>query len=98
MSAVTFDTLKFVEILEAAKVPREQATAFATAVRITQDTDNVATKNDVADLRKDIEAMSVKIEASENRIIVKLGKRVVATVTVTCTIMTVMIAALIKFL
>jgi len=53
MNAATFDTLKFVEILEAAKVPREQAIAFADAVRIAHNAADVATKNDVADLRKD---------------------------------------------
>jgi len=93
MSAVTFDTLKFVEILEAAKVPREQATAFASAVRITHDAADVATKADVADLRKDTDSkfellrnemstafslLNAKIEAESNRIIIRLGGTVVA--------------------
>jgi len=50
MSAVTFDTLKFVETLEQAKLPREQASAIAAAVRDAQLTTDVATKADLANL------------------------------------------------
>jgi len=48
--AVTFDTLKFVETLERANVPREQASAIASAVRDTQDLSDIATKQDLRDL------------------------------------------------
>jgi len=47
MNAVTFDTLKFVETLESAKLPREQASAIATAVRDAQLTTDLATKTDL---------------------------------------------------
>jgi len=47
MNAVTFDTLKFVETLENAKLPREQASAIAMAVRDAYVSVDVATKTDV---------------------------------------------------
>jgi len=50
MSAVTFDTLKFVQTLEQAKLPREQASAIAAAVRDAQLTTDVATKADLNEL------------------------------------------------
>jgi len=50
MAAVTFDTLKFVETLERANVPREQASAIASAVRDAQDLSDVATKQDLREL------------------------------------------------
>jgi len=50
MSAVTFDTLKFAQTLEQAKLPREQASAIAAAVRDAQLTTDVATKADLDEL------------------------------------------------
>jgi len=47
MNAVTFDTLKFVETLESAKLPREQASAIAMAVRDAHVSVDVATKADL---------------------------------------------------
>jgi len=57
MSTVTFDTLKFVETLERAGVAREQASAFATAVRDAQNSADTATKGDIALVRKDIDLL-----------------------------------------
>jgi len=73
MSAVTFDTLKFVETLENAGVERAHASAVAAAVRDSRVNADVATKSDVALLRKEIEAIHVKIEAQSNKIIVQVG-------------------------
>jgi len=47
MATVTFNTLKFVETLEKAKLTREQATAIAAAVRDAQESADVATRGDV---------------------------------------------------
>jgi len=47
MSAVTFDTLKFVQTLEGAGVDREQAAAIATAVRDSHDAADLVTKKDL---------------------------------------------------
>jgi len=55
MSTVTFDTLKFVETLEKANVPQDQARAIAAAVRDSQNAADVATKGDIALLHKDID-------------------------------------------
>jgi hypothetical protein len=47
MSTVTFDTLKFVERLERAGVPREQASAMAEAFKDASGEAELATKNDL---------------------------------------------------
>jgi len=48
MATVTFDTLKFVQTLESAGVDREQASAFAAAVRDSHDAADLVTKKDLA--------------------------------------------------
>jgi len=57
MATITFDTLKFVERLEKAGVPREQAAAFADAQKEAfaeaLDT-SLATKSDIDMMRADI--------------------------------------------
>ena len=57
MSAVTFDTLKFVERLEKAGVSREQATAFADAQKeaFSEALDTtLATKTDIEMIRAEL--------------------------------------------
>ena len=48
MSTITFDTLKFVERLEKAGVPREQASAMAEAFKDASGEAEIATRKDVA--------------------------------------------------
>jgi hypothetical protein len=64
MSAITFDTLKFVEKLERAGVSREQATAFAEAQKEAfaeaLDT-SIATKNDIETVRADLAKIDARI-------------------------------------
>lgn len=64
MSAITFDTLKFVEKLERAGVSREQATAFAEAQKEAfaeaLDT-STATKIDIETVRADLAKIDVRI-------------------------------------
>lgn len=52
--AVAFDTLEFVETLKAGGIPEGQAKVFAVAIRQSQDASDVATKQDVKDLRGEI--------------------------------------------
>jgi len=47
MSTVTFDTLKFVDTLEQANLPRDQARAIAAAVRDSHDAADLVTKKDL---------------------------------------------------
>jgi len=81
MAAITFDTLKFVQTLEEAGVDRQQASAFAAAVRDSHETADLATK---ADLREMEVRMDAKMEvlrselrgdmkALELRMTIKLG-------------------------
>jgi len=59
MSAVTFDTLKFVRTLEAAGMPAPHAEAISIAVQGTHETAEVATQND---LREQGLHLEIKIE------------------------------------
>jgi len=56
MSAVTFDTLEFVNTLKSAGMPAEQAEAVSVAVRKAQANADVATKDDVRGLDTKTEA------------------------------------------
>jgi hypothetical protein len=75
MSAVTFDTLKFVQRLEKAGVAREHAMAEAEALAeaFASNTSALATKGD-------IERLESKIEAIELRLTIKLGAFMAASV------------------
>jgi len=70
MAAITFDTLKFVQTLEEAGVDRQQASAFAAAVRDSHEAADLATK---ADLREMEVRMGAKMESLELRMTIKLG-------------------------
>jgi len=50
MATVTFDTLKFVDSLEKAQIPREQARAIVDVMRESHDAVDVATKGDLREL------------------------------------------------
>ncbi|NIH11582.1 MAG: DUF1640 domain-containing protein [Serratia symbiotica] len=56
MAQVAFDTLKFVETLETAGLPKEQAKAISLAVRESHEAVDVATKRDLEDVRKELSA------------------------------------------
>jgi len=68
--AVTFDTLKFVEILEEAGVDRKQASAIAHAVRASQDAAELVTKGDLRELEQ---RWDTKVELLRRDLIIKLG-------------------------
>jgi len=72
MTAVTFDTLKFVDTLEKAQMPREQARAIVEAVQSTHETTGFATKAyvdskfdllcaEIAKLRTEIAQMELRL-------------------------------------
>ena len=64
MATITFDTLKFVERLEKAGVPREQAAAFSEAQKeaFAEALDiSLATKHDIEALRADISKLDARI-------------------------------------
>jgi len=71
MSSVTMDTLKLVEALEQADIPRAQARAIVDVVREARDAGDVATKADIRDLRQEMEIM-------RRDIIIKLGAMQIA--------------------
>lgn len=85
MTALTFDTLKFARRLQAAgmdaRLAEEQAEAMAEVLQT--NLEQLATKADIAELRKDMQLM-------EQRIIMKLGSMMVVAVGV--------VAALVKLL
>jgi len=62
MAAITFDTLKFVDTLEQAQVPRDQARAIAAAVRDAHDAADVATKGDLRELEHRMETRFAKVD------------------------------------
>lgn len=65
MSAVTFDTLKYVEALKVAGVPEPQAKAQSEALKEVLNTE-VATKSDLTEMELKVEA---KLEAMKYEII-----------------------------
>ncbi|MFS1583838.1 MAG: hypothetical protein ACL7AY_14445 [Candidatus Arsenophonus phytopathogenicus] len=63
MGQVAFDTQEFVETLENAGLPKEQAKAISIAVRKSHEVADVATKRDLEDVRKDMAARFEKTDA-----------------------------------
>ncbi len=62
MTAVTFDTLKFVEKLKSAGVPEEQAKAISEAFRDATGEADLATKRDLKDFELRVEARIDKLD------------------------------------
>lgn len=87
MSTVTFDTFRFVERLEKAGVPREQAAAIVEAQKesLAEAMDaSLATRSDIAEAKSELKADIAKLEARmdtlELRLTVKLGAFIAAAV------------------
>jgi len=68
MSAVTFDTLKFVETLEEAGVENRVAKAISSAVRDSYDAADLATKADLREMELRMEAKFGALRAEINSI------------------------------
>jgi len=56
MGTVTFDTLKLVDTLEQADIPRAQARAIVDVIRESRDTTDGASKRDVSELRMELKS------------------------------------------
>ena len=72
MATITFDTLKFVEKLEKAGLPREQAAAIAEAQKdaFSESLDNmIASRQDMTDLGKQIDKIesTLRLEPADIR-------------------------------
>ncbi|WP_440862583.1 coiled-coil domain-containing protein [Symbiopectobacterium purcellii] len=63
MGQVAFDTQEFVETLENAGLPKEQARAISIAVRKSHEVADVATRRDLEDAKKDIGVRFDKVDA-----------------------------------
>lgn len=76
MSAITFDTLKFVKQLEASGIPPAQAEAFVNAQRdiLSEALDtSLATRADMLAVKADIERLGVKFDAKFDKLQWMLG-------------------------
>jgi hypothetical protein len=77
MTAITFDTHKFVRTLKAAGIVESQAEALSDAFKDAQGESELATQRDIADVRRDIDDMRRELDAKliqlEQRLIIKLG-------------------------
>ena len=76
MSITTFDTFKFVDRLEKAGMPREQAAAFAQAQQDSLSEaleSTLATKADILKIERRIDGVESKLETMELRLTIKLG-------------------------
>jgi hypothetical protein len=73
MATITFDTLKFVRTLKSAGVPESQAEAFSEAFKETQGEAELATQQDIRDVRRDIEDVRRDMREMEQRLIIKMG-------------------------
>ncbi|HEY9277492.1 MAG TPA: coiled-coil domain-containing protein [Methylotenera sp.] len=76
MSAITFDTLKFVKQLEASGIPAVQAEAFVNAQRdiLSEALDtSLATRVDMLTVKADIERLDAKFDAKFDKMQWMLG-------------------------
>lgn len=80
MSAITFDTHKFIRRLKDAGLPGAQAEAIADAFREAQGEAELATKQDVVALKQDIALLKRDIQEMELRLTVKLGAMLVVAI------------------
>jgi hypothetical protein len=62
MGQVAFDTQEFVETLENAGLPKDQARAISIAVRKSHEVADVATRRDLEDARKDLTAQITEVK------------------------------------
>lgn len=94
MTAITFDTHKFVRTLKNAGVPESQAEAFSEAFKEAQGEAELATQRDINDVRRDINDlrrdMDTRLIQLEQRLIIKLGGLMALSISI--------VAALVKLL
>jgi len=71
--AITVDTLKFLDDLEKAQVPREQARAIVQVVRESHDSADVATKGDLRELERRLRSEKILHRWMLGRLIAGVG-------------------------
>ncbi|WP_440863172.1 DUF1640 domain-containing protein [Symbiopectobacterium purcellii] len=74
MGQVAFDTLQASEELETAGISREQAKAISLVVRKSHEVADVATKRDLDDVRKEIDARFDKVDARFDKVDTRFEK------------------------
>jgi len=82
MSAVVFDTLKFVETLEEAGVDNRVAKAISTAVRDSHEAANLATKGDLREMELRMDAKHEALRAEINLIKWMMGIMLAAIISI----------------
>lgn len=77
MTAITFDTLRFVERLETAGIPRQQAKANAEALAevLEKGAGELATKNDLTELKIDIMKWVIGLALAQMGLLVSILMR-----------------------
>jgi len=84
LSLSTFDTLAYVKRLKEADVPEKQAEVQAEALRealkatLDEQSSALATKGDVASVKNEVALVRKDMEALENRLLLKLGGMLIA--------------------
>lgn len=90
MSAITFDTLKFVETLKMHGMHEEQAKGVAEAFKDAQGEAELAIRRDIDNARRDMHEMESNLRRDmrkmEQRMIIKLGGLMVVAVGVVATL------------
>ena len=80
MSAITFDTHKFIRRLKDSGLPETQAEAIADAFREAQGEAELATKQDIVGVKQDIALLKRDIQEMELRLTAKLGAMLVVVI------------------
>ena len=83
MTFAAFDTHEFVKTLEKAGLPEAQAEAISVAVRKSHESLDVATKQDIAELRHEIGDLRKDMEKLGLQLTVRLGLMIAAAIPLT---------------
>lgn len=90
MTAITFDTHKFISTLKLSGLPENQAEAISNAFKEAQGEAELATKRDITDLRHEIHDLKRDMHDLEQRLIIRLGGLIAVAIGI--------VAALVKLL
>lgn len=83
MTAITFDTLKFVQTLQESGFDQKQAEAVSRAFKEAQGEAGLATKSDIGELKAEMRELKSEIRELELRMTIKLGGMMAAAVVIT---------------
>ncbi|MCX7093880.1 MAG: DUF1640 domain-containing protein [Methylobacter sp.] len=98
MTAITFDTYKFIRTLKAAGVPEGQAEAFSEAFKEAQGEAELATQHDITDVRRDIRELEQRLESKIDKVTSDLKVDLIKWVTGALIAQAAVIATLVKLL